>query len=284
MRSRLVAGSLLALSTTGCLATKGDIRQLQEELRATRASVARSDSAHRQTSDSLAAALARLASLQSRTTRDALAAQQKSTDELRALAARVAGNDIAAKEQLKALSDDVDQLRENVRQNTRSQTLTRAQLEQARPPAPTLPSDSAAPAAPVMPGPPGAATLLVQGRNLVYQGSCATGRRTFQDLLAQFPESPEAAEAQYFIAESYVACAEGANPARADSVYRIVTEKYPRSDFAAISLYKRAEAQRLAGKPDAAKPLYERIVCEYRTSTVLAQALNRLGGARPACR
>jgi hypothetical protein len=54
--------------------------------------------------------------------------------------------------------------------------------------------------------------------------------------------------------------------------------------FVAISLYKRAEMLRKDSKADAAKPLYQRIVCEYRTSTVYSQALDRLGGTRPVCR
>lgn len=284
--SRLIAGSLLALSVTGCFATKGDMRLLQEELRATRASVARSDSAHRRTSDSLAAALANLASVQTLATRDARQAQQKTSDDLKALAARVTSSDLNTREQLKSLNDDVDQLREITRQNARSGALARAQMEQARPPAATIPDTtaSATPAAPTD-ATPGSATLLVTGRSLILNNSCATARRAFQDVLTQYPDSPDAPEAQYLIAESYVSCGEGGNTAKADSVYKLVIEKYPRSDFAATSLYKRGEALRMAGRIPEARPLYEKIVCEYPKSTVLAQALNRLGGQRPStCR
>jgi TolA-binding protein len=284
--SRLIAGSLLALSVTGCFATKGDMRLLQEELRATRASVARSDSAHRRTSDSLAAALANLASVQTLATRDARQAQQKASDDMKALAARVNSSDLNTREQLKSLNDDVDQLREITRQNARSGALARAQMEQARPPAPTLP-DTTAGAAVTTPtdATPGSATLLVTGRSLILNNSCATARRAFQDVLTQYPDSPDAPEAQYLIAESYVSCGDGGNTAKADSVYKLVIEKYPRSDFAATSLYKRGEALRMAGRIPEARPLYEKIVCEYPKSTVLAQALNRLGGQRPStCR
>lgn len=284
--SRLVAVLLIGLSGTGCLATKGDIRLLQEELRATRASVARSDSARRRTSDSLAAALASLASSQSRSNQQAQQAQQRTADSLRALSARVTSNDITTREQFKAVGLDIDQLRENVRQNARSGAFARAQMEQARPPAATVPVDSGGVTTtpPASSGPPGPATLLVQGHSLMIQGSCSTARRTFQDLLAQFPDSPEAAEAQYNVAESFVSCSDP-NPAKADSVYRLVTEKWPRSDFSATSLYKRAEALRMGGKVPEARPLYEQIVCQHPRSTVYAQALNRIGGNRPAaCR
>jgi len=287
-RSPLIAGSLLALSATGCFATKGDIRLLQDEIRAARASAAQADSARRRTSDSLTVALANLAIVQANNAKDAHTGQQKIADDVKALTTRVTVNELSTKEQLKAIGEDIDQLREVTRQNARSSALARAQMEQAaRPPAPTLPADSSAgagtPTTPTTSAPPGSATLLVQGRSLVIQGSCSTARRTFQDLLAQFPDSPDAPEAQFLIAESFVACGDG-NPAKADSVYRVVIEKYPKSDLAATSLYKRAESLRLATKMNEARPLYEKIVCEYPKSTVFAQATNRLGNQRPACR
>jgi TolA-binding protein len=287
--SRLIAGPLLALGATGCLASKGDIRLLQDEIRAARASAAQADSARRRTSDSLATALANLAVVQANNARDAHTTQQKTTDELKALTTKVNNNDIAVREQLKAIGVDIDQLREITRQNAKASALARAQMEQAnaaRSPAPTL-TDSSGAAAPVNqnPAPPGPATLLVQGKSMVYQGSCSTARRTFQDVLTNFPDSPETVEAQYMIAESYVACGAEGNPAKADSVYKLVIEKYPTSDWAATSYYKRAEALRTANKAAEARPLYEKIVCDYSKSGVANLALNRLGGTRPAtCR
>lgn len=285
-RSRSIAVALLALSATGCLATKGDLRLLQDELRATRASVARSDSVHRRTSDSLTAAVTRLAAAQTRGDQTLTQAQQKTSDDLKALLTRVGTNDIATKEQLKSLNEDLDQVRELARQNMRGSAVARAQMEQARPPAPTT-ADSTAPATtmttPVAPGTPGPATLLSNGRSMMIGGSCAAARRAFQDLLTMYPESPDAAEAQFSIGASYGECGEGGNTAKADSVYKLVMDKYPKSDFAPTSLYKRAEMQRLAGKMDVAKPMYAKIVCEYPKSTVFAQALDR-HGSRPVCK
>lgn len=287
--SHLIAGALLALSATGCFATKGDIRLLQDEIRAARASAAQADSARRRTSDSLSSALANLAAVQANNARDAHTAQQKTADELKALTTKVNNNDLAVREQLKAIGVDIDQLREITRQNARSSALARAQMEQANAaannPVSTTPDSTASAAPPANSAPPGPATLLNQGRSLVVQGSCATARRTFQDILTNFPTSPDTPEAQYLIAESYLACADG-NPAKADSVYKLVIEKYPTSDWAATSLYKRAEALRTANKMAEARPLYERIICEFGTrSGVYNLALNRIGGTRPAtCR
>ena len=285
--SRLIAGSLLALGATGCLASKGDIKLLQEEIRAARASAAQADSARRRTSDSLSAALANFVAVQALSAKDASALQMKTADELKALAAKVTANDLATKDHLKSIDADIDQLREITRQNARGAALARAQIEQARAATtPGTPPDSTTTAAPVptAPATPGPATLLTSGKSLIIQGSCSTARRSFQEVLNQYPTSPDAPEAMYLIAESYVSCGEGGSPAKADSVYRLVVQTYPGTDFAATSLYKRAEALRVANNMKEAKPLYEKIVCEYPKSTALDRALNRLGNQRPACR
>jgi TolA-binding protein len=284
--SRLIAGSLLALGATGCLASKGDIRLLQEEIRAARASAAQSDSARRRTSDSLTAALANLQSVQASNARDAQVAQKKTEDELKALSTKVTNIDLSTKEQLKAIGEDIDQLRELTRQNARGSALARAQMEQARAATqPDTPDTTATTAAvPTSPSTPGPATLLTSGKSLIFQGSCSTARRSFQEVLNQYPNSPDAPEAMFLIAESYVSCGEGGSTAKADSVYRLVVTTYPGTDFAATSLYKRAEAFRAANNMKEARPLYEKIVCEYPKSTAFDRALNRLGNQRPACR
>lgn len=280
--SLLLVGPLLAIGATGCMATKGDIRLLQDELRATRVAVARSDSAHKRTTDSLTAALRSLASMQTRNSQSLQQSQQQANDALKALTTRVGGMELGNREKFKAVDDDLSQVRELARQGLRSGAAVRAAQEQAaRLPAPTA-SDTTAPQTPEASGAPGPATLLVTGRSAILQGSCVTARRVFQELLTTYPESQEAPEAQFYIGESYGACGDGGNPVTADSVYKLVTDKYPTSDFAATSLYKRAEIQRNAGKPDAARPLYQRVVCEYPRSTAFAQALDRLG-SRPVC-
>ena len=69
----------------------------------------------------------------------------------------------------------------------------------------------------------------------------------------------------------------GGNPAAADSVYSLVTVRYPKSDWAATSLGKRADAQAKAGKAEGARALLQRIVCEYPKSTVYNLATGKLG-------
>jgi TolA-binding protein len=130
----------------------------------------------------------------------------------------------------------------------------------------------------------GPATLLLAGNGAILQGSCRAARRSYEELLKQFPDALEAAEAQYKIAESFVSCAEGGNPAAADSVYSLVTSRYPTSDFAATALWKRADAQEKDGNVDVARGLLQRIVCEYPKSTVYPRATDRLGSNRKRCK
>jgi len=102
----------------------------------------------------------------------------------------------------------------------------------------------------------------------------------YEDLLRLYPNDGLAAEAQYRIGESFIACAEGGNPAAADSVYSLVVARYPKSEFGGISLYKQAEMIK-ATKPDSRKVLYQRIVCEFSGEHGQVHGRRETGG-RPA--
>jgi TolA-binding protein len=281
-RFPLLVGSLAALGLTGCLASKGDIRLLQDELRATRAAVARSDSAHRRETDSLAAALAALASAQARGNQALQQSQQQTDAKVASVANRLQSFELSTGEKFKGLNDDVAQVQELARQNMRGMTAARAVAEQVAAAPTAAPGDSTArPASSAAPGP---ATLLLAGNASILQGSCRAARRSYEELLKEYPNALEAPEAQYKIAESFVSCAEGGNPAAADSVYALVTARYPKSDFAATALWKRADAQSKAGATEVARGLLQRIVCEYPKSTVYPLATDRLGRQIQRCK
>ena len=110
--SRLLVGLLSVLSVTGCLASKGDIRLLQDELRAMRAGVARTDSAHRREADSLATVLAALASAQARGDQALQQAQQQTDAKLGELLSGVRTFELTTTEKFRGLSDDVAQVQE----------------------------------------------------------------------------------------------------------------------------------------------------------------------------
>ena len=280
--SRLLAVSLAALGSTGCLASKGDIRLLQEELRAARADAARSDSLHQRQIDSLVAALSSLSAMQIKGDKALQQSLQQTDSRLTDLSNRVKTSDINTNERFKSMNDDLAQVQELVRQNMRGVTAARAAAEQAAAappptPAPATATDTTVHTAPAASTAPGPATLLLTGRAAILQQSCRSARRSFEDLIKNWPNAPEAAEAQFLIGESFVSCPEGGNPASADSVYQLVTQRYPKSEFAATALWKRADSQQKLGNADAAKTLLQRIVCEYPKSLVYKLATERLG-------
>ena len=184
----MLAGPFAAVCVTGCLASKGDIRLLQDQLRATRADVARLDSVHRRQTDSLAAALAALASAQARGDQMLQQSLQGTDAKLGDLASRTRNFELTTGEKFKALNDDVSQVQELARQNMRGVTAARAVAEQVAAAPGTSPASTGASAgraaAPVAPGP---ATLLLAGNAGILQGSCRAARRSYEELLKQFP-------------------------------------------------------------------------------------------------
>lgn len=248
-----------SLVLTGCLASKGDIRLLQEEFRATRrqiglvdTSLARTNEQRRQQISTLAAQVDRLTALLERT-----------NDSLRVLASRFSQFQGTAAGELDLLSRQMVQVQALLGQTTRSLQETRALAEQlssgaAAPPA--APS-GASPAA--ASGAPGAATLFTAGRNALDEGAYATARRNFDQLLTTYPDAVEAPRAMYYVGEAYAA--EG-NRAAADSVYQRVASQYPKTETAADALYKYARSLMNANRNADARTILERIIREYPNS------------------
>ena len=66
------------------------------------------------------------------------------------------------------------------------------------------------------------------------------------------------------------------NRAAADSVYRVVFERHPRSDRAPTAMFKLAQSYRSAGRNADARPLLERIVRDHPRSDEAALARDLL--------
>ena len=82
------------------------------------------------------------------------------------------------------------------------------------------------------------------------RGSTRAARSGFQDLLRQYPNADVAADAQFYLAETY---AKEGNMAAADSGYQAVVAKYPSSPRAPTALYKHAGVLEAAGETEAAR-------------------------------
>ena len=266
MKSWTSALSVAFLATVGCVATKGDIRLIQDELRATRAQVAagdtlllRADEARRQQVAALSAAIDRM------------------NDSLRTLTSRFAAFQANAVGEFDAMGRQMVQVQALLGQNTRTVQETRAQLQQLREGAPTgVPSaptggDSIQRAAPGVPGP---ATLFNAANEALKQGSYRTARTGLDQLLTSYPNWEQVSLAQLHVGDAYKG--EG-NTAAADSVYQLVATKYPKTPEAPMALYRHGRILWDANKKVEARVVLNRLIRDYPNADEvdLAKALLR---------
>lgn len=259
---RFVAGlaPVVLLGTTGCLASKGDIRLLQDELRVTRAQVVTGDSAILRADAARQAQFAALA-----------ATLDRVNDSLRVLTARFATFQGTATGEFDAMGKQIVQVQALLGQTTRNMQEARAQLEALR-------EQGTAPvaAAPGMPpagasgtdtsqraGGPGPATLFTSAIDAFKSGSYRTARMGFDELVRTYPDYEQTPQAQVYIGDSYKS--EG-NTAAADSVYQLVTTKYPKNAVAAQALYKHGLILWDANKREEARIVFNRLIRDYPRS------------------
>lgn len=105
------------------------------------------------------------------------------------------------------------------------------------------------------------------------RGSLSTARAGFQEFLSQHPRHPQAAEAQFFIGESY---AEGGEPGRALEAYGRVLELYPTSTRAPTALYRAGMIELERGNRDQARNFFNQVVTAYPRSPEVALAREQL--------
>ena len=249
MRRAVVHVALLFVAT-GCVASKGDIRLLQDELRATRQQLALGDTSILRADDARRNQIAQLSTKLDRT-----------TDTLRAVANRLATLSANINGSFEQIQQQVTQMQAMLSQTTRNLQETRSQvqmLSERGSSAPSMPDPNAAGAAPG--GLPGAATLYNTALESINQGAFATGRRSLEQLLTSYPDDQRAPRAMLKIGETYAA---DRNSAAADSVYRLVFDKYPKTDEAGLALYRVGKALWDSGKRSEGRILLNRVVREH---------------------
>lgn len=241
-RRRVSLLLVLAPALGACVATRGDIRLLQDEMRALRSSVATADTARRAQADSILLTVGR------------------ANDSLRALSARVARVQSAQADATGTLYDIGRQLLtigELTGQSQRRLQELRASLENRAQEAASAVQDTAAAGGTAIPGPN---ALLEMGRDQLARGSPRAAREALDTLIVRYPTADVIPAAMFFVAEAY---AQEGNRQAADSVYTAVATRFPRSDRAPTALYKLALARRDAGQRAAAQTLLERIIRDY---------------------
>jgi len=264
----LVAPVVLS-GTTGCLASKGDIRLIQDELRVTRAQVATGDSAILRADAARQAQFAQLA-----------ATLDRVNDSLRVLTSRFALFQANATGEFDALGKQIVQVQALLGQTTRNMQDARAQLEALREQGTTSPVSTASSVPPVAgadtsqrAGGPGPATLFTSAIDAFKNGSYRTARSGFEDLVRTYPDYEQTPRAQVYIGDSYKS--EG-NTAAADSVYQLVAAKYPNNPVAASGLYKHGLILWDANKREEARIVFNRLIRDYPRSDEAELAKSKL--------
>jgi tol-pal system protein YbgF len=241
---------LAALALGGCFATQKDIQVLQGDISLMRSESAAADSARRIQLDRAIATL--------RATNDSLAALSSQFTRFR--------TDVTTS--LSSVDQQLLQVQELTGQSQRRLQEVRASLEERQ-----QATEATVPGAPPAGANPGPNQLFQIAREQLMQGSNASARQAFQDLLTKYPDSDLAPDAVFYIAETYAA--EG-NASAADSMYALVAKKYEGSSRAATATYKRAVAAQNAGDTKQARDLFNELIKKYPRSDEAALARDRL--------
>ena len=243
-----------AIAVTGCMASKSDIRLLQDEVRTLRAMQARADSTREAQT--------------ARQTDSLIAANKRTQDSLRVLAQRLSSFQATVAGELFEIGKQLITIQELAGMSTKQMMGLRSSIEErAQSMAPPA-SDSGA-----APGAPGPAQLFQVSFEQLRRGSFGTARAGFEELLRRYPEFEEASAAQLYIAQSY---ADEKRTAEADSVYALVVQRYRTSKDAPTALYKYGLSQLGQGRTAQARTALQRVVREYPSSTEAELARERL--------
>lgn len=241
----LASGAVLfALGGTGCFASKGDVRILQDELAALRGQIAQTDTVRRAQADT------------------AMMLISRANDSLRLLSTRFSAFQANVTGGLYDMNRQLLQIQELSGQSQRRLQELRASME-ARNEAMSAPPPGATTDTTKAPAGPGPAQLFQVAFDQMQRGSFGVARTGFQDLLEKYPTFEEAPTAQLYIGQSF---AEEKNVTAADSVYQLVASKYPQSKAAPTALYKYALSLIAQKKNPAARTVLSRIVKEYPNS------------------
>src|SRR5262245_13751583 len=285
MRRLIAATPIVLVAAAGCLASKGDIRLLQQEFATTRSqigafdtSVARANEQHRQQIAALSASVERVAQ-----------SLQRTNDSLRVLATRMSN----ASEGLDVLGRQIIQLQQVLGANVRNLQDARAALDALRdqssamPPTPPPTAARGSSAAPIpaarggsttaQSGIPSAISLFVAGKDALTNGAYSTARESLQQLLTSYPNAEEAPRAMLLIGQSY---GEQGNKNAADSVYSLLTTRFPKTDAAATALFRRAQMLAEAKKNSEARLLLDRVIKDFPNSDAAVLARDLLKSVR----
>jgi tol-pal system protein YbgF len=259
-RAKIVLMAGAAFMLAGCFASVAQLDELRHDVNTQRAEADANDSVR-------AVQLVEI-----------LTTLRNVTDSISLFSTRLNRMRAESQSDMRALKQDVSAIQATTGQSQERLQQLRAQIEQrnrqSSPPAASVisPADTVNKSAPP-PDAPGPNELFQIGKDQLTRGGNSAARAAFTDFLQRFPDSELAADAQFYIAESYAA--EASNGA-ADSAYAVVVSKYRESPRAPTALYKRGVIAQTAGRTTAAKRLYNDLIKRYPDSDEAELARERL--------
>jgi tol-pal system protein YbgF len=234
------------VTSSGCFATRNDVRILQGDVLAFRNETLKADSARSQQIELLARSLGAV------------------NDSLREVNTRLGKFQGDTRGELRSIQEQLLQVQEIVGVSRATIDRLRGEIEERSTPTtpviPVAPSDSTRPQTPATPGPN---ALWAMADDQLRRGSYGAARTVLEDLLRNYPTSELAPDAQLRIAESYAA--ENNVPA-ADSAFTLVAANHAKSPRAATALYKLGLSQARQGKRVEARATMARVARDYPAS------------------
>ncbi len=271
-RATLIAMPVLLLGSTGCFATRGDVRILQGDINTVRMESQRSAQAQAQALAETARILQAVSDSLSR-----LATRQVSFEgDTRGALRKVNEQLVQVQELLGQSANIIRSLRADIESSGRMITPpVQTEVPPGTVPPTTPPGRTGAVTTPPNPAMPGPAQLYEDGMAHMRRSSYASARIAFNDLLLNYPGSTDAPEAQFQIA---VAFTEEKNLVAAETAYAAVVTKYPESPRAPDAMYKRAQIFLSQGDNASAKSTLEQLIKRYPSSPSADFAKDRLAG------
>jgi tol-pal system protein YbgF len=273
---------LVSVASTGCFATRSDLRVLQGDINTVRLEAQR---AREQQAASMTQAVRLLQALSD----SLLSLSQRQVNfegDARGELRRVNEQLIAVQQLLGQSASIIRSLRAELETAARGGAIvvpdaTAAQATQTPPPPTQQRQPSRAPA--VQPAPvtsarsdvdlPGPNQLYQDGMDHFRRGSYASARIAFGDLLLNYPNADVAPESQYWIAEAYAA---EKNVTAAETAYGAVVSKYPESPRAPDAMFKRGLLLLEQGNREQARTVLQQLIQRYPRSDAAEFAKERL--------
>jgi len=232
---------LLSLGLTAGCALKGDVRTVELQVQALQAQIAKSDTTRAAEKDTLLSAI--------RVLQQSLATQQAYLVQLRG---DLRTELIGVNQQLVAVQELTGQSQQRL-------TELRSRLEERS----TQPDPNAVPVGPSgNPAGPSPDQMYDASLQQYRRGSTATARMGFREFLRVYPTHERAADALYYVGESF----EQSAPDSAAAVYDQLVKGYPNSSRAPSALYKLGRLAEQKGDKTAARNYYSRVISAYPRS------------------